>query len=188
MSNRHAPAVHAAEFETLSRAAVKEFAPESDLGAMAVVMNLLRAANRLQQDFDTKVHRPVGLTFAAFRMMFAIRALGRLNPLEIARLSSVSAASASSMVNTLERKGLVVRRKEGTQDGRMVLVELTPEGEDLLSALWQRNHEREIEWASVLSDNEQKTLVRLLRKLIAYHASPADATQARAVRDPSRAP
>jgi DNA-binding MarR family transcriptional regulator len=166
--------VHAEDFEALSRAAVKELAPASDLDAMGVVINLLRAANRLQQDFETTVHRPAGLSFAAFRVMFAIRAVGQLNPLQLARLSNVSPASISSVLNTLERYGMIVRKKGAAADGRMVVVELTPEGEGVLSALWERNHRREVEWASSLTAREKQTMTRLLRKMIAFHPTAED--------------
>jgi len=164
--------LRADEFEELAQASVEQYASGSDLEAMSVVMNLLRAANRLQQDFETNVNRPAGLSFAAFRVMFAIQAVGRINPLELARLSSVSPASTSAVLNTLERNGLVVRRKGVAEDGRVIVVELTPTGEEMLTALWERNHRREIEWASALTHRERQTMARLLRKLLAFHPAP----------------
>lgn len=158
---------HAEEFEAQMQAALRDLAPSADGEAMALVINLLRAAGRLQQDFETTVHRPAGLSFAAFRVMFTIKAAGRLNAQQLARLSNVTAASMSSLLNTLERYGLVARRKAET-DGRMVVVELTPEGESVLAALQERNHRREVEWASALTRRERETMTRLLRKLIAF--------------------
>jgi MarR family transcriptional regulator, negative regulator of the multidrug operon emrRAB len=174
------PAVE--DFEDLSRASVMEYAPDSDLDAMAVVMNLLRAANRLQQDFETSVHRPAGLSFTAFRVMFAIRAVEHANPLQLANLSHVSPASISSVLNTLERYGLIVRTKEPSGDGRMIAVELTPEGEHVLTTLWKSNHQREIDWAGALTARERRTASRLLRKLIAFRPTLTAETPARLVR------
>ena len=164
-----APSIHANEFEQLSRAVAEQLDATSDIEAMAVVFNLLRAANRLQQDFETQVHRPAGLSFAAFRVMFTIHTVGRLNPLQIARLSSVSTATISSILNTLERYEMVVRKRGAAADGRMVVVELTPAGESVLEALWRRHHARERAWAGALSASERRTLGRLLRKLIDHH-------------------
>jgi DNA-binding MarR family transcriptional regulator len=164
----HDPAPDAEAFETLMRTALTELAPSADVEATALVVNLLRATGRLQQDFETTVHRPAGLSFAAYRVMFTIKAAGRLNAQQLARLSNVSAASMSSLLNTLERYGLVVRRKGAAADGRMVVVELTPEGESVLAALQERNHRREVEWASALTRRERQTMTRLLRKLIAF--------------------
>jgi DNA-binding MarR family transcriptional regulator len=183
MSNRHNEAstafaltrpLRADEFEELARASVKQHAPTSDLDAMGVIMNLLRAANRVHHDFENKVNRPAGLSFAAFRVMFTIRAAGRINPLELARLSSVSPGSMSTVLSTLERSGMVVRRKGVAEDGRVVVVELTPAGEEVLTTLWERNHRREIEWARALTPRERQTMARLLRKILAFHPAPAD--------------
>jgi DNA-binding MarR family transcriptional regulator len=171
-------ALDGAAFERHAHDAVRELAPESDLAAMGVVMNLLRTANRLQQDFETNVNRPAGLSFAAFRVLFAINAAGQLSPLQIARLSNVSAASISSMLNTLERHGLITRRKGSGPDRRMVTVRLTPEGSSLLAALWKRNHQREVQWARALTRAEQRTIARLLRKLLDHHP-PATAAEVR---------
>ena len=179
--NAESRSIGAQDFEALSRAAVKEFAPASDLEAMGVVINLLRVANRLQQDFETTVHRPAGLSFAAFRVMFTIRAVGPLNPLQLARLSSVSAASISSVLNTLERYGMVVRKKGAAADGRMVVVALTPEGDAVLTTLWERNHEREVAWAGALTARERQTMTRLLRKMIAFHPPAAAESSPRLV-------
>ena len=176
-------------FEDVSRASVMEFAPDSDLDAMAVVMNLLRAANRLQQDFETSVHRPAGLSFTAFRVMFAIRAVEHATPLQLANLSHVSPASISSVLNTLERYGMIVRKKEPSGDGRMIAVELTPEGEHVLTTLWKSNHQREIDWAGALTARERRTASRLLRKLIAFHPRLTADTPPRLVRHcPATAP
>ena len=60
------------------------------------------------------------------------------------------------------------RRKGTATDGRMVVVELTPEGESVLAALQERNHRREMEWASALTARERQTMTRLLRKLIEF--------------------
>jgi DNA-binding MarR family transcriptional regulator len=165
--------IHSDDFETLSRNAVMEIAPNSDLDSMAVVFNLLRVANRMQQDFETNVHRPAGLSFAAFRVMFTIYAAGQINPLLLAKLSNVSPASISSILNTLERSGMVVRKKGTATDGRMVVVELTDEGARVLSQLWERNHRHEVAWAHALTARERATITRLLRKLVAYHPVPA---------------
>jgi DNA-binding MarR family transcriptional regulator len=161
--------LHGDEFEALARTAVERFAPTSDLESMGVIMNLLRMANRLQQDFETNVHRPAGLSFAAFRVLFTIESVGPINPVALARLSSVSPASMSTVLNTLEAKGLAARRKGVAQDGRVVLVELTDAGEEVLATLWERNHEREVVWASALTPRERQTMARLLHKMLAFH-------------------
>lgn len=153
------------------RNAVREFAPGSDIDALMVCFNLIRATDRLNQDLETNVHRPAGLTWAAYRLMFAIRSAGPQTPLQVARLTNVSQASVSSVLKTLERNGLI-RREPSERDGRSVTVHLTPAGNGVLSELFRRNNDREIEWASALTPAERETLVRLLRKLRAHEPPP----------------
>ena len=160
------------EYERLARDAITAMDPELDLDAMLVTFNLIRAANRVQQDLETSVHRPAGLTWAAYRVLFAILAVGAIPPAQLARLSSVSAASISSVLNTLERNGLVARRRSES-DGRSVLVELTDRGRDTVRSLTDLNNVREVEWAKALTARERATLTGLLRKLLLHHPAPA---------------
>ena len=175
--------IRSEDFEAMSRDAVMDMAPDSDLEAMVFVFNLLRVANRMQQDFETNVHRPAGLSFAAFRVMFAIHAAGRINPLQLAKLSNVSPASISSILNTLERYGMVARHKGTATDGRVVVVELTAEGESALSRLWDRNHRHEVAWAQSLTARERQTMTRLLRKMVGHHPQPTEKDPPRVVNE-----
>ena len=92
-------------FEKLANDSTTEMFPEYDAAAMALCFNLIRLANRITTDLDVSVHRPEGLSFSAFRLLFAIRAVGAGHPNELARLSGVSTASISSLLNTLEKYG-----------------------------------------------------------------------------------
>jgi len=156
-----------AELQEQVRRAVAEFAPEADLDAMNVVLNLFRLAGRIQQDVETTVHRPSGLTWAAFRLLITIRHAGPLSPLELARLFSVAQSSISSVVNTLERYGLIVR-EASPEDGRSVLITLTEAGEAVAAELFRRQNRREREWTRALTRRERETFVRLLLKLLEH--------------------
>jgi DNA-binding MarR family transcriptional regulator len=172
--------VSAAEYEALAYESVRDLSPPTDYGAMALGLNLIRAANRMQYDLETKVHRPAGLTWAGFRILFTAYAMGPIAPQQLAHLSSVSAASVSSVLNTLEGSNLIVRTRS-TTDGRSFAVELTDRGREVVTVLCTRNNQREIAWSRGLTAREQRTLVRLLRKLVAFHPVPPDATVERLV-------
>jgi DNA-binding MarR family transcriptional regulator len=157
--------------EARVRGAAAELAPEADLEAMALFLSVLRVANGMQQDVETTVHRPSGTTWAAFRILFTILHAGPTSPLELARLFSVSKASISSVVDTLERNGLV-RREPSPTDGRSVLIVITARGERVAGELFQRQNRREAEWARALTNRERQTLLRLLAKLMAGRPAP----------------
>ncbi len=160
--------VDATAFDELARAAVSGLEDYTDVEAMLVSFSLVRAANRIQQDLEVNVHRPAGITWAAFRVLFAVSAVGPITPAQLAHLSSVSAASISSVLNTLERNKLVIR-EPSTEDGRSVVVTLSQEGRDVVAELLVRNNAREAAWVEVLSSSERRTLARLLHKLLVYH-------------------
>jgi DNA-binding MarR family transcriptional regulator len=160
-------------FESRSREALLELVPDAELDAMTVGFNLLRAANRLQQDLETNVHRPAGLTFAAFRILFTLRALGPLAPRQIAGLSHVSPSSISSVLGTLERRGLIARARGVSADARIVLVQLTEAGEEVVRIQVALQNEREADWVQALDPRERRSLAVLLRKLLAHRPGAA---------------
>lgn len=165
--------VDAETFDRLAREAITELEPASDIDAMLVSFSLIRAANRLQQDLETTVHRPAGVTWAAFRVLWCMSVVGPAAPSQLAHLSSVSAASISGVLGTLERGGLVTRRPS-SDDARSVLVELTPRGRRAVKRLLMENNAREVAWVQALSPRERQTLARLLHKLLVHHPAPPD--------------
>jgi DNA-binding MarR family transcriptional regulator len=147
--------------------AVSAFAPGADIEAMLVYFNLIRAADRVQQDFEVSVQRPGGLTWAAFRALFALRTLGPATPLQLSLLGSVSQASISSLLKTLSTNGLI-RREPSPSDGRSIIVHLTAEGRAVVDELFRRNNIREAQWATALTPAEQRILILLMHKIRAY--------------------
>lgn len=163
--------IDATTFDARAREVVSQLPGYSDVDAMLVSFSLARAANRIQQDLETNVHRPAGLTWAAFRVLYSVVAVGPTTPAQLAHLSSVSAASISSVLNTLERNRLVTRAPSA-QDGRSVVVHLTEAGRDAVNELLVRNNAREVAWVEVLTAAERRTLARLLHKLLLHHPAP----------------
>ena len=76
-----------AGFEALAKERVAEFAPETDLDVMGTSFDLVRVSNQLINDFETNVHRPLGWSWAGFRIMFVVAVAGPLEPARVARLA-----------------------------------------------------------------------------------------------------
>lgn len=163
--------IGSSEYESLARAAAMELYPDVDAPAMALCFNLIRAANRMTTDMEVSVHRPMGISFAGYRLLFTIRSVGQVNPNELARLSSVSTASMSSLLNTLEKSGLVTRASD-PEDKRKAIVQLSDKGEQKVADLCQINNRREQAWAAGLTETEASILAELLRKLLLHHPAP----------------
>lgn len=156
------------EFEQLAHEAADALDPGGDQNAMAMIFNLIRITNRITRDLEVEVHRPAGISFAAYRLLFSIRAAGSTHTNELARLSSVSTASMSSLLQGLDRRGLV-RRRPDSEDGRRSIVQLSEAGEEMLAELLHSTNERERLWSKGLTGTERDILVSLLRKLLLYH-------------------
>lgn len=174
----------AAEFNELARAAVLRLSPDTDIEAMDFGLSIVRAGNRLQQDYEQQVHRPAGMTWATFRVLFTILGAGEISPMRLARLSYTSPASISSVLNTLERYGMTARTPDPT-DKRAVNISLTPAGESAVRELMARSNQRTIDWSHRFTAEERKTLVELLGRLL-HEPAPPDVEPGAPVRTPAR--
>lgn len=92
--------------------------------------DILIALRRITRAIDIQSKRLVkqsGLTAPQLVVIQALRREGEMSSGAIARAISLSQATVTTIVERLERAGLVRRRKSDA-DRRMVLVGLTPEG------------------------------------------------------------
>src|SRR6516165_2160845 len=128
-----------------------------------LVFNLTRLQHRLSRDFES-LHRRRGWTWAGFRIMNVLWAVGAAEARDVARLSGASRAAVSSALNTLERDGLVRRTRDST-DRRLIRIQLTQHGRIALREAMREQGDREREWLSELESAEQQRLTRLLAAL-----------------------
>lgn len=169
--------IGAAEYERRSIDAGREIEPSLDPEAMAMMFNLIRASSRVMKDLESHVLAESGMSFAAFRVMFSLRAVERAAANELARLAGVSTASMSSLLSTLTKNGLI-ERSEDQDDRRRTIVTLSSAGNELLERLFRVNHSRERAWASTFSPEEAAVFNMLLRRLIVAHPAVPSADEA----------
>jgi DNA-binding MarR family transcriptional regulator len=139
--------------------------PDADLMANRVFLSLNRSSSTAVYDFESSIHRPAGGTWSSFRLLLALWVAGPLNPNEAARLTGMSRAAVSNLTATLVGKGLI-NREASPDDGRSVTLHLTDAGLERIRTAFREQNERESRWAAALTDDEQRTLVRLLEKLM----------------------
>ena len=128
-----------------------------------LVFNLTRLQHRLFRDFEA-LHRRRGWTWAGFRIMNVLWAVGAAELRDVARLSGASRAAISSALNTLERDGLVSRIRDSA-DRRLVRLQLTEHGRSALHEAMREQAGREREWLAALAPGEQQQLSMLLAAL-----------------------
>ncbi len=108
--------------------------------------------------------RAIGLTESQFS---ALETLGHKGPLtagELCRKQLVSAGNMTVVIDNLERERLV-RRVRSTTDRRVILIHLTAKGKALFENVFPKHARYVTELASVLEEDEQRHLARLLKKL-----------------------
>ncbi len=152
------------EFEDV--AADRVVAEGLDPVTFRAMFGIFRLGGRMFNDLETRIHRPAGWSLAGFRVMFLLWVGGPMESYEIARLAGLSRAAISSAVNTLERDGLVDRRRE-SDDRRVVTVYLTDDGAARLEEAYRAQNVRERELFGDLSDDELATLTELMRRVSA---------------------
>ena len=164
MANMAEP-VGAQDFERIAVDTVSAAVPGADLDALRLSFDLIRVSTRLVQRLEAEVHREAGWSMAGFRVMFCVWVSGDLEPRDIARLSGLSRAAVSSVLNTLERDGLVERFRE-SDDRRLVTVRLTGDGARRLTAAYARQNEVEQDFFRSLSTGDRRRLARDLAALL----------------------
>lgn len=104
-----------------------------------------------------------GLTFTQIRGLISLASEKR-SIKEIAQERGVSPASASVLITSLEKKGLVVRETDPI-DSRRTLIGLTKSGREYYEGLRKVGEKKLGALLETLSDEEAQTLAALLRKL-----------------------
>jgi DNA-binding MarR family transcriptional regulator len=138
---------------------------DADLDAFRASFDLIRLSTRLVQHLESTVHRPAGWSMAGFRVMFCVWVADGLEPRDIARLSGLSRAAVSSVLNTLERDGLVARLHE-SDDRRLVTVRLTDDGRSRIEAAYRRQHAEEQRFFAQLDERQLVVFREYLRAIL----------------------
>ena len=118
--------------------------------------------------------RAQGVSGAQVAMLNRLAAQPGLSGAELARLSLISPQASHLALETLERKGLVERRRD-PHHGRIVRSYLTEEGRRLAQKTITAAVEGGTELLAVLDDDERETLRRLLKRLLEHAGTVAPA-------------
>jgi DNA-binding MarR family transcriptional regulator len=113
-----------------------------DFEAMAVASNLFRAANAVRNHLEGTVLRPHDLTWTAFVVLWVTWIWEKVETRVIAEEGGFSKATLSGVLSTLEGRGLLARERS-PEDGRLVLVRMTPAGRRLMKKLFPEFNEQE---------------------------------------------
>jgi DNA-binding MarR family transcriptional regulator len=160
---RAAPGTHPLE---LQRLALQEHTlPGCDPLKVQATIWIFRAFSAVNNGQAEEL-RPLRLSPSAFNVLMALLNTPDhvLEPCQLADRLLVSRPSITGLLDTLQSKGLVVRKPHAA-DGRRVLVELTDAAHQLLRDHVEDHYTEQERMFADLEPDELATLVTLLRKV-----------------------
>lgn len=137
---------------------------EEEQLALDAFIKLSRCMSAVQGRLLPVLHRDYGLTESQIGVLEVLFHLGPLTQGELCRKILRSGSNVTTVVDNLERTGLV-RRERGADDRRIQVVHLTDAGRALLDRALPAHVQRITALMNRLAPNEQRDLGRLCRKL-----------------------
>jgi len=141
--------------------------PDLDVSPMTVIARMSRLSRFFERSIEEVLAR-YGLNESQFGVLAALRRAGPPFCLSPTQLYNSLLISSGAMTNRLERltaMGLVERIPD-PKDRRSVLVALTPAGRKVVDEALTAHVENEHRLLASLTQEERRTLARLLRKLL----------------------
>ncbi len=143
------------------------------ISAAKLWLVLARASNSVGTYIERSLNQE-GYCLTDFMVMEALLHKGPLTISAIGEKVLLASASMTSAIDRLETRGLV-QRSLSTEDRRVRLVDLTPEGREFIATLFAR-HVADLELLSrAITQEEGTVLYRALKKIgaAAKNATPA---------------
>lgn len=148
---------------------MKHFSPDNFQNCHLGLL-LGRAALLKDRIIDTHME-PHGITAAQFKVMIIIAQFGVDTPAELCRHLSLDSGSMTRMLDRLEQKGLLLR-KRCADDRRLVRLALTEEGQALADKLPEIGVNAMNQLAGALDSEELQTLEAILKKILLAAGDP----------------
>ncbi len=140
--------------------------PDLDFSPLQVLSRVARLSKHLDRARKTAFTRS-DLDSWEFDVLSALRRAGapyQLSPKALLQQTLVSSGTMTNRIDRLVERGLVERRTD-PNDGRGILVHMTPQGLARVDAAITRLVDAEAELLSSLSASDQERLAGLLRRL-----------------------
>ena len=136
---------------------------KAETDALNAYVKLMRVAETLmvasQRDFAKGK-----LTVSQFGVLEALYHLGPMCQRDAAKKILKSTANITTVVDNLEKRGLVERQRS-SEDRRYIALHLTDEGRNLIGQIFPSHVQGIVKNLSVLTTEEQQQLAHLCKKL-----------------------
>ncbi len=136
---------------------------KKEIRALNAYINLMRSAESITSILS-RFLADNGLSTGQLGVLEALFHLGPMCQRELALKHLKSDGNITMVVDNLEKKGLVKRKRE-IEDRRFITVNLTEKGHRLINEIFPSHVSAIVNEMSILTDVEQEELRRLCRKL-----------------------
>jgi DNA-binding MarR family transcriptional regulator len=137
-----------------------------NLQSMALISNIHRASGLIRQHFERTVLEEAGLHWSAFVTLWCLWIYGELETRRLAVETGVAKSTLSSILNMLEDRKLI-RRRANEEERRLVIVNLTAGGAELISALFPKFNSEETRIAARLTTKQMTAATDAIRTILA---------------------
>lgn len=136
-----------------------------DLSSMAAISNVFRVANKARYHLERTVLADQDLSFTAFTVLWVLWVWGEQEARHLAIEAGISKGTLTGVMSTLERRGYLERSSHPT-DKRLVLVNPTELGSEVMAALFPVFNAEEARIAGGLDASERRDLATSLRAVL----------------------
>jgi DNA-binding MarR family transcriptional regulator len=150
--------------------------PDLDTGPMGLIGRVLRLSRHLMREMEATLASH-GLNFASFDVLATLRRAGppfALSPNDLLGTMMITSGTMTHRVDQLEKAGHV-RRKPNPEDGRSVLITLTPAGRALVDRVLGAHVATQARLVAGLGPAERAALGPLLSAWLAALEPPCGA-------------
>lgn len=137
-----------------------------NLESMALVSNIHRASGFIRDHFERTVLEEADLHWSAFVTLWCLWIYGELETRRLAAEAGVAKSTLSSILNMLEGRKLV-RRRTNELERRLVIVNLTASGAELISGIFPKFNAEETRIVSRLSQKQMQAATDAIRLILA---------------------
>jgi DNA-binding MarR family transcriptional regulator len=137
-----------------------------NLDSMALVSNIHRASGFIRQHFERSVLKEPDLHWSAFVVLWCLWIFGELETRRLAIEAGVAKSTLSSILNMLEGRKLL-RRRTNELERRLVIVNLTAAGTELISKLFPKFNAEETRIVAKLTARQMESATDAIRMILA---------------------
>jgi DNA-binding MarR family transcriptional regulator len=150
--------------KTVTKSRTPLVAEATDLKEIPVGRMIKMAYSAVHKEHELFV-RKAGITVPQWQALMALSRRPGITSSDLALQLGVEAPSVTSLINGMERKGWVTRRKSA-EDARVRKLALTPSGTHLINGMHEATVSIDNRISTVLGEGERATLKRLLQAVV----------------------